>query len=54
VTTEPKAPRKRRSRVLEVLEAQNAAEKDDNDVTEDELGLIAGLIQRIGHLPKQP
>lgn len=52
---------KRRSRALEVLEAQNAAaqvaeeaEEQVIDMTEEEINLISGLIMRVGDIPKTP
>lgn len=50
MTTEPTAPRKRRSRALEVLKEQNA-EKAETELTSEEFNLIAGMIQRLGDIP---
>lgn len=41
---------KRTSRALEVLKEQNA-EAAETDLTEEEFGLIAGMIQRLGDIP---
>jgi hypothetical protein len=41
---------KRTSRALEVLKAQNAT-PPETEITDEELGLIAGMIQRLGDLP---
>jgi len=51
VTTEP---RKRRSRALEVLQAQNAT-PPETDLTDEEYNLISGLILRLDDIPgEQP
>lgn len=49
--TEEQPKHKRRSRALEVLEAQNA-EPEEEDMTEEEFALITGLIKRLPDIPK--
>lgn len=49
MTTEP-TPRRRRSRTLEVLKEQNAAERQSGDISEEELGLISKMMLRASEI----